>query len=207
MSDGQQASRVHQLLNFIEKRFEYIKCMEQGPAAKGSAQHIDSLNKSADAVATQVTSSKPIDLDVGSKLHELILKSPFDEDQQAALVSRVHEKVDMQSSASKLKQVNMSVHNQMVAEDWVIVLDKTASTNRRLMQTAQAFNRIRLINADEKTLAHGVGIGTITDAPVERELFLGHLVRFKEFVTNAGALSIKGPLLYPSTVEELEQAT
>ena len=74
------------------------------------------------------------------------------------------------------------------------------------MQMAHAFGRIRLINADEKTLAHGVGIGTITDAPVERGLFLEHRVRFKEFATVASAVQVRGPLLYPSTVEELEQA-
>ena len=111
MSDGPQAAKVHPLLAFIGKRFEYIKCMEQGPAAKGSAQHTDLLAKSADAVATQVISSKSIDLEVGNTLHELILKSPFDEDQQAALMSRVHEKVDMQSSPGKQKQVNLFVHN------------------------------------------------------------------------------------------------
>ena len=102
MSDGTQASRVHPLLLFIAKRFEYIKCMEQGPAAKGSAKHTELLKKLADAVATYATSSKSIDLDVGKQLHELILKSPFDELQIEALMSWVHEKVDMQSNASKL---------------------------------------------------------------------------------------------------------
>ena len=92
MIDGPQASRVPSIVAFIEKRFEYIKCVEKGPAAKGSAQHTELLKKSADAVATQVTSSRSIDLDVGSKLHELILKSPFDELQKEALMSSVHDK-------------------------------------------------------------------------------------------------------------------
>ena len=94
----------------------------------------------------------------------------------------------------------------MTEQDWTIILDRTASPNRKLMQMAQAYSRLRLINADEKTLAHGVGIGMITDAPVERALFLEHLARFKEFAASASALQVPGPLLYPSTVEELEQA-
>ena len=159
--------------------------MEQGPAAKGSAQHIDSLKKSADAVVPQVTFSKSIGFDVGSKLQELILKSPFDEPQKEALMQRAQEKNDMQTGfhANK-KKAHMFVHNQMTNLDWTVILDKTAYPNRRLMKMAQVFNRIRLINGGEKTLAHGVGIGTILDAPVERELFLEHLVKFKEFVTN-----------------------
>ena len=95
MSDGPQALNAHPLLAFVCKRFEYITCMGQGPAAKGSAQHIALLKKSAEAVALQVTFSKLIGFDVGSTLQELILKSPFDEPQKEALMQRVHEKVDM----------------------------------------------------------------------------------------------------------------
>ena len=129
MIDG---PKLHPLVAFMGKRYEYIACMEQGPATNGSPKHTQLLKDSVEAIITEVVSSKSIDLDSGKKLHDLILKSPLDEMQKNVLMSRVDERVDLHSSNKSPKQINMLIHNVMTEGDWDVISDKTSHPTRSL---------------------------------------------------------------------------
>ena len=200
------------LLQFVEKRIEYLNLMTSTIAPTGSQKHKVLHTEAMEGILRAINSCKGIPADAVSDLHSK-LSGVLSDEAVNALLGACNAKVDLSNLSGAVvqklapKQVNLVLDNYLTEQHWSVFTNPNHAPRDKLMVMAAIFVAIGLHHSDEKTKSLGCALSQQTNGFEAKNIYAA-LTEFRELLKAALAsthsCSVLGPEVYPEAIEEFK---
>jgi hypothetical protein len=207
---------------FLSSRFEYMKCINNG--IDDDAKISSLCTTTTNVIVGQLSGRITFSCDQACAVSNMIKESLLKDDQKSKLQEILLEKTSIEQIVSEdfspdgsppknhPMQTCTSIQNFFKESVWVVLADKSARTEDKLLAVANVFHDLGIVHPCEKLCANVVaivrymsvtmpGTGRVDDA-------LQTLRAFKRILkATARATLVAGIVHYPDTPEQLRSST
>jgi hypothetical protein len=202
------SSKKSPLVQFVEARFEYLRCMHKGPNADLPEKlKIESLQ----GIMRQIAVVKALPVQDGITLAKMLDDGPMPSDVADQIRLAIQDKVNLGdapgTAATQGRQMHLHLEHYQTASDWAVYADKGVEHDQKLSRMAKRMVAISLLSPTEPTCSSAVAIALHIDGPLQSPYLLAKLRRLKEFVQamSKDLPRCDAPNNYPLIVEKFKE--